>query len=163
MHSSKEKNPGGRPAKFSEPSRPITITLPERTLSLLQTINPDRAKAITSAVDTLLNSGGNAHKLFEIRKVSTGKSIILVGHSKYLSRVPWLRLIEVGPARHIISIQSGTSIESMEVAIHDLLEDLPANEHQEREILEALMKSIRASRRSKKSIKEEILFVELDE
>jgi len=163
MHSSKAKNLGGRPSKFSEPSRPVTITLPERILSLLSTVNPDRALAITSVVDSLFSSSDNQQHLFEIRKVSTGKSIILVGHSKYLSQIPWLRLIEVGPARHIISIQSGTSIESMEVAIHDLLEDLPDSEHHEREILEALMKSIRTSRRSKKSVKEEILFVEMDE
>jgi len=162
MQSSKDKNLGGRPAKFSEPSRPITITLPERILSLLVTINPDRAKAITSAVNMLLSSKGESTVLFEVRKVSNEKAIILVGHSKYLSRIPWLRMIEVGPARNIISIKSGTSIESMEVAIQDLLEEVPANEYHEREILEALLKSIRSSRRSKKSVKEEILFVELD-
>jgi len=163
MDSSKVKNLGGRPAKFSEPSRPITITLPERILSLLVTVNPDRAKAITSVVDSLLSSGEKNKKLFEVRKVSNEKAIILVGHSNYLSRIPWLRLIEVGPARNIISIKSGTSIESMEVAVQDLLEEVPVSELHEREILEALIKSIRSSRRSKKSVKEEILFVEFDE
>lgn len=163
MDSSKVKNLGGRPAKFSEPSRPITITLPERILSLLVTVNPDRAKAITSVVDSLLSSGEKNKKLFEVRKVSNEKAIILVGHSNYLSRIPWLRLIEVGPARNIISIKSGTSIESMEVAVQDLLDEVPVSELHEREILEALIKNIRSSRRSKKSIKEEILFVEFDE
>lgn len=163
MDSSKVKNLGGRPAKFSEPSRPITITLPERILSLLVTVNPDRAKAITSVVDSLLSSGEKNKKLFEVRKVSNEKAIILVGHSNYLSRIPWLRLIEVGPARNIISIKSGTSIESMEVAVQDLLDEVPVSELHEREILEALIKNIRSSRRSKKSVKEEILFVEFDE
>ena len=56
--SSVEKNRGGRPAKFAEPSRPITVTLPERVLNLLAAVDPDRAKAITRLVDALATPRG---------------------------------------------------------------------------------------------------------
>lgn len=162
MKSSNVKNPGGRPAKFTEPSRPITVTLPERILNLLKTVNSDRAKAITAVVENQLGFTNEAKHPVVSLKVSPGTAIILTGHSDYLKRIPWLRLIEVSPARNLISIQSGTSIESMELALHDLIEEIPQTEKQEREILELLLRYIRTSRRSRKSIKEEILFIEAD-
>ena len=92
-------------------------------------------------------------------RIAPNKAIILVGHSAQLKRIPFLRLIEVAPGRHLISVQSGTSIESMEVALHDLLETLPADGSAERAILEGLMQIIRSSRRTHNTTKEEILFV----
>ena len=43
MKSRVEKHPGGRPAKFAEPSRPVTVTLPERVLQLLAAVDADLA------------------------------------------------------------------------------------------------------------------------
>ena len=39
---------GGRPAKFDEPSRPVTITLPDRILDRIKEIDDDRAKGIVN-------------------------------------------------------------------------------------------------------------------
>ena len=159
MASRAEKHRGGRPAKFGEPSRPVTITLPERILHLLDRVDSDRAKAITKLVDSSLEINGPPPKPVITVKVAEGKAIILVSYCEPLNRLPWLRLIEVAPARHLISIQSGTSIESIEVALHDLLENMPKDKLLDREILEALMHIIRSSRRSKTTMKEEILFL----
>ena len=41
-----KKNGGGRPPKFDEPSRPITLTLPESTLEGLRQIDADRGQAV---------------------------------------------------------------------------------------------------------------------
>ena len=157
--SSIEKNRGGRPAKFAEPSRPVTVTLPERVLRLLAAVDPDRAKAISKLADSKLGANGGSPRPVATVEVDEGQAIILVNHSARLARLPWLRLIEVAPGRNLISIRSGTSIETIEVAIHDLLEDLPAGESREREILEMLLGTVRASRRTKTTLKEEILFV----
>lgn len=159
MASRAEKHRGGRPAKFGEPSRPVTVTLPERILRLLDTVDSDRAKALTKLVDSSLEINGHPPKPVTTVKVAEGKAIILVSYCEPLNRLPWLRLIEVAPARHLISIQSGTSIESIEVALHDLLENVPEDHLQDREILEVLMHIIRSSRRSKTTMKEEILFL----
>ena len=157
--SSAEKNRGGRPSKFGEPSRPVTVTLPERILRILAAVDSDRAKAICKLVESLSGPNGEFAKPVATVEVDNGQAIILVNHSARLAHLPWLRLIEVAPGRNLISIRSGTSIETIEVAIHDLLEDLPAGESREREILEALLGIVRASRRTNTTLKEEILFV----
>ena len=154
-----EKHPGGRPAKFAEPSRPITATLPVRVLKLLTAVDSDRAKAITKLVDSFLNISNKPLKPVTTVNIGDGKAVILVSNSEQLKRLPWLRLIEVAPARHLISIRPGTSIESIEVAMQDILEDMPENNYADREMLEMLMQIIRASRRTKTTMKEEILLV----
>ena len=159
MASRSEKHRGGRPAKFAEPSRPVTVTLPERVLRLLTAVDSDRAKAITKLADFSLAMNGKPLKPVATVKIADGRAILLVNYSEQLKRLPWLRLIEVAPARHLISIRSGTSIESMELAIHDLLEDLPAGKSFERDTLKALMNIIRESRRTNTTLKEEILFI----
>lgn len=159
MKSRVEKHPGGRPAKFAEPSRPVTVTLPERVLQLLAAVDADRAKAITKLVDTSLCHHGQPPQPVSTVQIGGGKAIIVVSYCEQLKRIPWIRLIEVAPARHIISIQSGTPIESMEVAIQDLIDDLPKDKVLDREILETLMQLIRSSRRAKTTLKEEILFI----
>ncbi len=132
-------------------------------MQLLAGVDSDRAKAITKLVDTSLNTHHKKPlKPVATVKVAEDRAIILVSYSEQLNRIPWLRLIEVAPGRHLISIRSGTSIESMEVAMQDLLEDLPAEKSPDREILEVLMQIIRASRRKKTTLKEEILFVATD-
>ncbi len=153
------KHRGGRPAKFTEPSRPVTVTLPERVLQRLTTVDSDRAKAITKLVDFSLNDNGKTLKPVTTINIAEGRAIILVSHSERLQSLPWLRLIEVAPARHLISIRSGTSIETIEVAMQDLLEGVPNVKSFEREILETLLQVIRKSRRAQTTSKEEILFI----
>ena len=53
MASSAKKNRTGRPAKFAEPSRPVTVTLPERILDLLAAVDSDRAQAIVKTVEAI--------------------------------------------------------------------------------------------------------------
>ena len=159
MASRAKKHPGGRPAKFSEPRRPITVTLPLRVLRLLAAIDSDRAKAIVKLAETVGEQSGPPRDPLATVRIAPDKAIILVGHSAQLKRIPFLRLIEVAPGRHLISVESGTSIESMEVALHDLLETLPADHPSDRAILEGLLQIIRSSRRTRNTTKEEILFV----
>jgi len=128
-------------------------------LQLLTAVDSDRAKAITKLAGTVLNKNDKPLKPVTTVNIGEGRAIILVGYSEQLNRIPWLRLIEVAPARHLISIRSGTSIESMEVAIQDLLEELPMEKSLDREIMGTLMQILRASRRTKTTLKEEILFI----
>ncbi len=157
--SSVEKRRGGRPAKFTEPSRPVTMTLPERVLSWLGTVDADRAKAITKMAEQQMESRGRALCPVATVKTGGGQSIILVGFSERLKKLPWLRLVEVAPGRHLISIRTGTSIEAVEVAIQDILDELPTEETPEREMLEELVQLVRRSRRTNATRKEEILFL----
>jgi len=156
----RHRGSGGRPPKFDEPRRPVTITLPERTLDRLAAVHPDRATAIVKLVDDALPEPTNGgRRLVDVVPVARGAAVILVAPSRSLRRIPWLRLAEISPRRHLLTVVPGTPIESLEVAILDLIEGLPADENYERTILTKLRMLIGTSRRSRGISKFEMLYV----
>jgi hypothetical protein len=150
---------GGRPPKFDEPRRPVTMTLPERTLRRLAAIDDDRASAVVRLVDSTVPVKRERRNPVEVVEVAPGAAIIVVAPSRFLRRIPWLKLAEVTPGRHLLTIVPGTPIESLEVAILDILEGLPPDEIYERSILEELRKLLGASRRDREVRKFEMLYV----
>lgn len=150
----------GRPRKFAEPSRPVTVTLPTRILRMLDGVSPDRARAITRVTETALAAApaGDLMRV-EVVEVAPGIGLIIVGRSERLLRLPWLRLAEIAPGRHIITILPGTSIEQLEVAISDILEEIAETDENEGHMLADLLRWIRTLRRSYKITKAELLFV----
>ena len=154
-----QRNAGGRPPKFDEPRRPVTLTLPERILDRLAAVHADRATAIVKLVDSALPGSSNGRSPIEVVEVGPGAAIILVGPSRCLRRIPWLKLAELTPGRHLLTIVPGTPIESLEVAILDLLESLPASEEYERRILGELRGLIGTARRAQNISKFEMLYV----
>jgi hypothetical protein len=150
----------GRPPKFQEPRRPVTVTLPESTLAQLGSIDSDRAKAIVKATHAALPLDVKRQKPVELVEVLPGLSIIVVGPSQYLQKIKWLRLVELAPLRFLLTIPSGTAVESLELAIIDLLQNLKSYENWERSILEALRDLMRVLRREGKLSKAELLFVD---
>ena len=158
----RSKGRTGRPPKFREARRPVTITLPERTLRLLAAVDRDRARAVVRVTDAAVPSTDAADsRLVEVVEILPGIGIILVGASRHLRQIPWLRLVELAPGRLLLSIPSGTPIESLEIAVHDLLEGVPSAESRERAILEGLHALIRRLRRGQSLSKAEMLFVDM--
>jgi hypothetical protein len=156
-----ERNRGGRPPKFREPRRPITVTLPERTLRLLAAVDKDRARAVVKVTDAALApTDGPQSQLVDVVEVMPGIGIILVGPSRCLRQIPWLRLVEVAPGRFLLTIPSGTPVDSLEIALHDLLETVPPADARERVILEGLHALMRRLRRGRSVSKAEMLFVD---
>lgn len=156
-----KKSSGGRPKKFNETSRPVTVTLPERTLRQLHRINEDRALAIAKAVDIVAGSATNPVKPVEVIEVTKGRAIIVIGPSKILRKIPWLHMVEIAPTRYLLSIPTGTPAESLEVTIMDLLENLPPEETEEHFLLEELRKCISHQRRRKMISKGELFFIDV--
>ncbi len=150
---------GGRPPKFDEPRRVVTVTLPERTLRELGAVEPDLARAIVKVTESAVTRGPTRRPLVELVKVGRGVSIILVAPSRSLQKIPWLRLIEVTPARFLLTIAPGTSVDSLEIEILDLLEGLSKDDHHERAILTALRERMRSLRQGRSIWKAEILFI----
>jgi hypothetical protein len=151
---------GGRPPKFDEPRRPVTLTLPERTLASLAAIHADRATAIVKLVEDALPDGSTGgRRLVDLVRVAPDAAVILVAPSRSLRRIPWLRLAEISPRRNLLTVEPGTPIESLEVAILDLMESLPIKEEYERTILGELRELIGAGRRSNNISKFEMLYV----
>jgi hypothetical protein len=154
------KSKAGRPPKFRGPRRPITMTLPESTLERLESIDMDRARAIVKLTDAAMPLDSTAQKKIDIVEVAPGLGIIIVGPSRLLQKVHGLRLVEVAPMRFLLTIPPGTSVDSFELAIMDLLEDGESKEDWEISTLTQLRDLIRALRREGKLMKAEMLFID---
>ena len=158
---SNSRNPGGRPPKFKEPRRPITVTLPERTLRQLNAVDHDRAKAIVKVTEAVV--GTDAGDLDKVRLVEVipGKAVLVVGNSHSLKSIPWLSMAEIAPGSNMLVIPSGTPADSLEIAILDLLDNLPENLAHERPLLEEIRATIGRLRRGQQVSKAELLFFDI--
>jgi hypothetical protein len=153
----------GRPPKFREPRRPVTMTLPDRILDQLAEIDKDRACAVVKAVEAVVGTGAERFKPVELVEMAPGKSLIVVGPSKALRQIPWLKLIEIARARYLLTIPSGTPIEALEVALRDLFHN-PALRKNEREttVVNELLNLIGQQRRTQRLSKAEVLIIDTD-
>jgi hypothetical protein len=151
----------GRPPKFREPRHPVTMTLPERILDQLAEIDPDRTRAVVKVTEAVAGIGGEGFKPVELVEMAPGKSLIVVGPTKALKQIPWLKLIEIGRARYLLAIPSGTPIEALEVDLRDLCHnpELQKNEH-ETTVLQELLNLIGQQRRTRRLSKAEILIID---
>ena len=151
----------GRPPKFDEPSIPITVTLPFRILQQLEKVDSDRGKAIVKCVEGFAEKNLSDEKRVEIIKISEEAGLIVIGRCRCLESISWLRLVEIAPARFLLSILPGTDVALLEVAIMDLIENQAANDEYEKGLLEELRRCISHHRRQEIVTKGEILFVDL--
>jgi len=161
MLSLSRKSGGGRPPKFREPRQPVTMTLPERILNQLAEIDPDRACAVVKVTEAVMGTGMAQFRSVELIEMAPGQSLIVVGPSKTLRKIPWLKLIEIARARYLLTVPSGMSIEALEVALRDLIPN-PELQKNEREnaILKELLNVIGHQRRARRLSKAEILIVD---
>ena len=153
------KSKVGRPPKFRGPRQHVTVTLPETTLAKLAAIDADRARAIVKVTDRALSTSGKDVKHVELVEVMPGLGIILVGPCQILQKIQGLRLVEAAPMRFLVVIPTGTTIDAVELAITDLLDDkrYDAVEHS---TLIQLRDLIRTLRRQGLFSKAEMLFVD---
>ena len=151
----------GRPPKFDEPSSPVTVTLPSRILQQLTELDGDRGKAIVKCVEGFAKKKLSKKKV-EIVKISEDRGLIIIGRCRCLENISWLRLVEIAPARFMLSFLPGTDVTSLEVALIDLLEHKSVDDEDERGLLEELRLCIARHRRKEMVTKGEILFVDLD-
>jgi hypothetical protein len=154
------KTKSGRPPKFQGPRRPVTVTLPESTLARLASINEDRARAIVMLTEAALPDD-EKEKHVEIVEVASGVGVIIVGPSRLLSRVEGLRLVQLSPMRYLLTIPSGTTIASFELAVLDLIEEAKSEHNREQSLLTQLRELIRRLRRDDCLFKAEMLFIDI--
>lgn len=154
----KTRHPGGRPPKFKEPSKLVTITLPCRVIDLLSSVDSDRAHAIVKLADFFLAASPDATKPIDFLTLPDGKKLILIADSPTLRTIPWLHLVELSPARHLLCLDHGLPIEKLELTLVDILE--PAPDIPDRDLLSALLHCLRAPRRTQAINKGEIIFID---
>ena len=150
---------GGRPAKFDEPRRPVTVTLPERILDRLAEIDGDRARAIVKAVEATSARDGQRRDAVDSLDLGGNASLLTVVENRFLRAIPWLRLIEIAPGRNLLSLGPGATIEKLEVALGDLLDTSSDATDDERRTIELLLERLRTPRRRKAVHTEDILVI----
>jgi hypothetical protein len=146
--------------KSDEVKRVVTLTLPEKTLQLLETFDRDLTKAIAKLADVATRKSFPQGSSFEVVKVAPRKSVFIVGSDTLLTGIPWIKLVEVAPGRNLITIPSGTSFELLEVAILQLIENIPADAVIERNLLNEFLKYVGRLRRNKRMARVEIMVVD---
>lgn len=150
----------GRPPKFKGPRRPVTVTLPVETLAKLESLDSDRARAIVKATDAAVPPNPANQKLIQVVEVEEGLGIIIVGPSKLLQQIEGLRMVEVAPLRFLLTIPFGATIDSVELAVIDLVESKVASEEWEQSLLAELRDLIRNLRQRRELSKAEMLIVD---
>jgi hypothetical protein len=156
----KKRNPGGRPRKFAEASRAVTVTLPESTLSDLAQISSDRSRAIAELARGLARGDGNSRPLVEIVEMAKNTGLVIVNRSEALRKIPFLRQVKVAPGRYLIALDNGNNFHSLEIALIDALEEKDL-EKRERKLMSELLKRIKGLRKADRVSMAEILFVRL--
>ena len=149
----------GRPPKFNEESRPITVTLPRRILRELEHIDPDRAKAIVKCVEQTTGYTYPEGKAVDVVQLTKTIGLIVVPPCRSLKSIPWLQLIEITPSRFLLALPSGTTIEFLEITLVDLIENLPKEHLAEKAVLMDLRQKLSRHRRKERLTKGEIVFI----
>lgn len=153
-------NKGGRPPKFDEASKPVTVTLPISILERLAQIDGDRAKAIVKATLAVLGVVADSPSS-SVRElpVNSEESLLVVADNRLLRQIPWLTLIEVAPGRHLLSLKAGITLEKLEVTLGDFIDDPKDATPAELEQLRHLLDCLRTPRRNRAVRTEEILVI----
>ena len=162
MSITNRESAGGRPPKFKEVRRPITVTLPERVLKALAMINKDRALALVKCVEAVAGTGKESNKPVELVEVLPGQALIVVGPCPSLSRIAWLRLVEISPTRYLLVLPPGKPVDSLELELMDLIESTALHDKQERAILCDLRLLVNTQRRLNKISQGELVFVDVE-
>ena len=134
----------GRPRKFTVPSRPVTVTLPEHVLDALASVDVDLGRAIVRLAQPVLSN--RPRPAAEL--ASFGRhAVIVVRPSRTLERRTGVELLHRPDGRALISFDQTRTIPALELLIADALEDaaLPPDD---RRIFEAIAGILKNARRS---------------
>ncbi len=156
-----KKASGGRPRKFNEPSRPVTVTLPESTLRKLALVDGDRACAIVRAADRAISDEEAVERSVHVVEVFKGKGLITIPVCPALDGIAWLRRVRMAPGRDLLALPTGTPIESLELAIVDILDHGEGLSADDADVLRALRKLLATLRRERRMERGELIFVNM--
>lgn len=118
----------GRPPKFGRPAALLALTLPQDTIDRLQAIDPDLGWAIVKLVEGQGHAGlgtgpGEEPSDVELVPIGTDQFLIVVRAHEAFATLPGVELVPLGHGRAFLAFARHRSIESLELALIDRLED----------------------------------------
>jgi hypothetical protein len=139
------RRPRGRPRKFAEPSRAVTLTLPEETLARLATLDSD----ISHAIVRLSRRGRSPAPPREPAELTAfgRRAVITIRPTPALERRAGIDLIPLPNGRALISFDQPKTIPDLELTLNDALEDRTLS-GEERQVFESIRAILKDARRS---------------
>jgi hypothetical protein len=134
----------GRPRKFTVPSRPITLTLPEHVIDALGAIDQDLSRAIVRLMQPRL--ARRAHPPAELATFGR-RAVIVVNPSRTLEQRTGISLIHLPDGRALISFDQPQTIAGLELLISDALDEHRLS-REDQAIFQAIADILRNARRS---------------
>ena len=134
----------GRPRKFAQPSRAVTLTLPEAVIETLETIDHDLSRAVVRLAQPAAT--GRVHPPAEL--VSFGRrAVIVVNPTMTLEQRTGVVLVPFSDGRALICFDSSINPARLELMLQDALDehDLPDADGEVFESIMALLKEVRRS------------------
>lgn len=135
----------GRPKKFDEPARVVSLTLPETVIAHLSALHSDLGRAVVALAGK--KAKADARPAAEL--VVFGKhAVISIRPTATLERRTGVQLVPMPDGRALISFEAPRTIADLELSISDALDDptLPA---EDRAIFESIRDILRDARRAK--------------
>jgi hypothetical protein len=134
----------GRPRKFTVPSRPVTLTLPEHVIDALGRLDPDLSRAVVRLVQPELAT--RAHAPAELATFGP-TAVIVVNPSRTLEQQTGITLLHLPDGRALISFDQSVSVAELELMITDAL-DAARLTSADRAVFQAIGDILRTARRS---------------
>ena len=136
----------GRPRKFDEPTRVVSLTLPESVIASLSKVHADLGYAVAGLIR------GRRRQREGAELVPFGnRAVISVRRSDALERKLGVELVPTSHGRALIAFDAPHTIADLELRLHDALEDTslaPAD----RATFEAIRAILRDARRSEQVV-----------
>jgi hypothetical protein len=110
----------GRPRKFGEPSRAVTLTLPENVIAALEGIDRDLSRAV---VHVMRQDVPRPPRLPAQLSVFGRRAVITITPSRALEELLGIVLVPLTDGRALISFDDSMTLERLELKLRDALDD----------------------------------------
>lgn len=138
------RRPRGRPKKFDEPTRVVSMTLPESAIDRLSQTHGDLGRAVVSLIDRKTST--RVRPAAEL-VVFGNHAVISVRPSPSLEQRTGVQLVPLPDGRALLSFDTPKTIADLELSISDALDD-PALSTDDRAVFDSLRGILREARQA---------------
>jgi hypothetical protein len=110
----------GRPRKFAEPSRAVTLTLPENVIAALEAIDEDLSRAV---VHVMQQEVAKRPRVPAQLSMFGRRAVITINPSRALDELTGIVLVPLTDGRALISFDESMTVERLELRLRDAMED----------------------------------------
>lgn len=138
------RRPRGRPRKFAEPTRVVSLTLPESAIDHLAQTHADLGRAVVNLIDRSRSS--RTRPAAEL-VVFGNHAVISVRPTASLEQRAGVELVPLPDGRALLSFDAPQTVADLELSIRDALDD-PSLGRDDRAVFDSLRDILRDARQA---------------